>query len=83
MEIDPISNELKDIKCLEKILISKRILLGKIAIMNGKGKFSETKETIELAGICNVLPRPADSNGLIVVKLKQDLKYRGYVHFVL
>ena len=83
MEIDPIPNELKDLKCLEKILISKRILLGKIAIMNGKSKFSETKETIELAGIFNVLPRPADSNGLIVVKLKQDLKYRGYVHFVL
>ena len=83
MEIDPIPNELKDLKCLEKILISKRILLGKIAIMNGKSKFSETKETIELAGICNVLPRPVDSNGLIVVKLKQDLKCRGYVHFVL
>ena len=27
------------------------------------------------------LPKPADSNGLIVVKLKQDLKYRGYAHF--
>ena len=27
------------------------------------------------------LARYADSNGLIVVKLKQDLKYRGYVYF--
>ena len=36
---------------------------------------------IEAATICNILPRPADSNGQIVVKLKQDLKYRGSVYF--
>ena len=29
------------------------------------------------------MPRPADSNGLIVVKLKRDLKYSGYVYFEL
>ena len=27
------------------------------------------------------LPRPVNSNRLIVVKLKRDLKYRGYVYF--
>ena len=27
------------------------------------------------------MPRPAASNGLIVVKFKWDLKYRGYVYF--
>ena len=27
------------------------------------------------------MTRPADSNRLIVVKLKQDLQYRGYVYF--
>ena len=27
------------------------------------------------------MPRPADSNGLIVVRLKRDLKYRGCVYF--
>ena len=36
---------------------------------------------IETANICNILPRPADSNRLIAVKLKRDLKYRGYVYF--
>ena len=36
---------------------------------------------IEAANICNILPRPAESNGLIVVKIKQDLKYRCYVYF--
>ena len=27
------------------------------------------------------LQRPAVSNGLIVVKLKRDFRYRGYVYF--
>ena len=36
---------------------------------------------IEAAEICNILPRPAVSNGLIVVKLKRDLKYRVHVYF--
>ena len=32
-------------------------------------------------GVCDVLPRPAGSNGLIVVKVKEDFKYRSYVYF--
>ena len=28
-----------------------------------------------------ILPRPAYLNGLIMVKLKGDLKYKGYVYF--
>ena len=53
--------------------------------MQGKGEFSKSKGSIcniptEVANICNILPRPEDSKGSIVVKLKQDLKYRGYVY---
>ena len=53
--------------------------------MHGKWKFAKIK-----GSICNIpfrqeiyaiLPRLADSNGLIVEKLKSDLKYRGYVYF--
>ena len=88
MEIDPIPYELKDLKFLEKKLISKKTLFKKIAITYGKREFSKNKGTIfnvpiESTDICNVLPRPADSNGLIVAKLKRDLKYRGYIHFEL
>ena len=36
---------------------------------------------IESGKICNVLPRPADSNGLMVAKLKRGLKYWGNVYF--
>ena len=54
--------------------------------MDGKGEFAKIKGSIcnipiEVANICNILPRPADSNGFIVVKLRQDVKYRGYVYF--
>ena len=30
---------------------------------------------------CNSLPRPADSNGVIIVKLKRKAAYRGHVFF--
>ena len=54
--------------------------------MHGKGSFSKIEGSvcnipIEAANIWNILPRPADSNGLIVIKLKRDLKYRGYIYF--
>ena len=75
MSLDPILDELKDLKKLEKILISKRIIFKKIAIINGKGEFAKIKRNIcnipiEAANTYNILPRPAASNGLIVVKFK-------------
>ena len=53
--------------------------------MHRKGEFAIIKGSIwnipiEAANICNILPRPADSNGLTVMKLKQDLK--GCVRFI-
>ena len=86
MSLDPFLDELKDLKKLEKILIFKIIIFKKVAIMHGKGEFTKIKGSIcnvptETSNICNILPRPADSNGLIVVKSKRDLKYRGYVYF--
>ena len=61
--------------------MSKRILINKIALMHGKGDFSKIKRRIcnrsifllvpiEAGIMCNVLPRPAVSYGLIVFKLK-------------
>ena len=37
--------------------------------------------SIETANICYILPRPAVSNGLVFVKLKQDHKYMGHAYF--
>ena len=86
MAVDPIPNELKDFKKFEKVLISKRILFNKTAIMHEIGQFSKTNGSIcnvpiETANVCNILPRLAVSNELILVKLKRDLKYRGHVYF--
>ena len=36
---------------------------------------------IELIDICNTLPREPNCNGLILVKLKRKLEYRGHVYF--
>ena len=86
MSFDHILNELKDLKNLEKILVFKRLIFKRIAIMHGKGELAKFKASIyniriEATNICNILPRPADSNGLILVKLKQDLQYRCYIYF--
>ena len=61
-------------------------MFKKIAIMHKKGEFSKIKGSIynvpiETANVCNILPRPAVFNGLILVKLKCHLKNRGHVYF--
>ena len=74
MVLDLTQDGLKDFKNFEKVLISKTILFKKI---NGR----IYKVPIEAANICNILPKPAVSNGLVVFKLKQDLTYRSDVYF--
>ena len=69
-----------------KNLISKKISFKEIAIMYSKGEFSNIRGRfcnilIEVANIYNILLRSVDYNGLMVVKLKQDLKYKGHVYF--
>ena len=54
--------------------------------MHVKGDLAKIKGSvcnvpIEAAIICHILPRAAVSNELFVVKLQQDLKYRGHVIF--
>ena len=73
--LDSIPNDFKDLKKLEKVLISERILFKKIAIIHGKAEFSKIKGRfanipVEAENICNILPRPAVSNGLIVFRTK-------------
>ena len=67
----------QDICRLERLLLSRRTLFKKVTVML-KGKSLKIKVSIfniqvsEVDVNCNMLPRPADSNGLIVVKLKQS-----------
>ena len=51
-----------------------------------KGQFTKIKGAmfnvpIETDNICTILPRGIDSNGLILLKLKRKLCYRGHVLF--
>ena len=54
--------------------------------MQGNGEFSKIKGNIingpvDTENIFNILTRLCDSIGLIIVKLKRHMKYRGYVFF--
>ena len=76
----------QDIRRLERLLLSRTILFKKLTVML-KGKSLEIKGSIcnipvsEVDVNFNMLPRPADSNGLIIVKLKQKLEYKGHIVF--
>ena len=68
---------------LERVLISKRILFKRVAIMS-KDNFPKLKGSIcnvpiDTVDISDVLPREADSNDLVVIKLKRKLTHRGHV----
>ena len=44
-----------------------------------KGALSSIR--VEHVDVSSLLPRTADSNGLVIVKLKRKLEYRGHVLF--
>ena len=85
LQVFDLPGDLKGIRRLERVLISKRLLFKKVTIM-AKGQSPKLK-----GAICNVpidsidtsqiLPRQADSNGLIIFKLKRKVQYIGHVYF--
>ena len=84
LEVFEFPKELKGLKKLEKIIIAKRLLFKKIAIMP-KGQAPKLRGAIcnvplDTEDVCNTLPRGADSNGIITVTLKRRLMYRGHVY---
>ena len=76
----------QDFHRLERLLVSRKILFKKLAVMP-KGKSLKIKGSISNIPVsevdinCNMLPRPTDSNGLIIVKLKRIIQYKGHVVF--
>ena len=76
---------LPNLNRLEKVLTSRIILFKKVNIML-KGRFPKLKRSIcnipiESGDITSVLPCGADSNGLLIAKLKRKLSYRCHVYF--
>ena len=74
LEVCELSKEFGFIKKPERVPIARRLLFKRISIMS-KGKSPKFKSAlcnipIYLLDVCNTLPRPADSNGIVIVKLK-------------
>ena len=63
---------------LEKTIISRRILFKIITIMP-KGHIYNVP--VNTSDVVNTLPQGADSNGILMIKLKRKLMYRGHVYF--
>ena len=76
---------MQNLNVLERILISRRILFKKILIMP-KGQFPKVRGAIcnvpiDTTDVMDVLPRGTDSTGLVSIKLKRKLQFRGHVCF--
>ena len=83
--VNEIPSELKRLEKLERILIAQHLLFQKIVIMP-KGQQRKIKGTIcnvrvDCDQTCNVSPRPPESSGKIMLKLKRKLSFRGHVYF--
>ena len=80
LDVEVAPKQLQNLRKLEKVFISKKILFKKVAKIHGKGEIAKIKGKIcsipiETDTVCNVLPRPVSNNGLVLVKLKRHLRY--------
>ena len=85
MYVDEIPAELSSLEKLEQILIAQRIVFEKIIVLP-KGQQRKVKGAIcnvpvECDETCKVLPRPPERSGIIMLKLKRKLEFRGHVYF--
>ena len=86
LSVDQLPSEFRKLLHLETILVARRILFKKITVMP-KGQSPKVKGNIcnipvtKIESNCKSLPRPADSNEIIVVKLKRKNEFRGHVLF--
>ena len=70
---------------MKKIFIAKTFISKKATILrkgqSPKLKGPESNVPIDAVEKCNSLPRAADSNVIIIVKLKGKLPYKDHVYF--
>ena len=83
--VDDLPPELSVLEKLEQILIAQRIVFEKIIVMP-KGQQRKIKGAIcnvpvECEQTCKILPRPPERSGIIMLKLKRKLEFRGHVYF--
>ena len=76
--------EFRNPRRLETLLVARRILFKKVTVMP-KGQSPKVKGSIcnipisDIDSNCNSLPRSADTNGVIVVKLQRKVEYHAHV----
>ena len=80
-----IPNGSTNLKQLVILLIPKWNLFKKITLMQWKEEFIKIKRRIfniliKASNICNILSTTAVSNGLTMLKLRQEFKHRGHVY---
>ena len=85
LEVFDIPPELSILKKLEQIFIAQRIVFQKVVVMP-KGQQRKIKGTVcnvpvDCVQHCNILPRPQEISGIIMLKLKRKIKFRGHVYF--
>ena len=86
MYVKDILAELASLEKLEQILIAQRIVFEKIIIMakgqqQKKVKGAICNVPVECDETCTFLPRPPERSGIIMLKLKRKLEFRGHVYF--
>ena len=85
MELYAVLMQLKCLRKLESVLVSQRIMFEKIVVMP-KGKQRKIYGTVcnipvNCDTVCQSLPRPPKSSGIIMLKLKRKLKYHGHQYY--
>jgi hypothetical protein len=85
MSVDEIPPELALLEKLEQILVAQRIVFEKIIVMP-KGQQKKVSGAICNVPVncdqtCKILPRPPARSGIIMLKLKRKLEFRGHVYF--
>ena len=84
--VEDLPKQFQGFNMFERLLASRRILFKKVTVIP-KGKSLKMKRSIcnilvtEVDVSCNTLPRPADSKGLLIVKLKCKLEYKSHKIF--
>ena len=83
--MDETTTELSLLEKIEQILKAQGIVFEKIGgtlkRQQRKIKGAICNVPIECDLTCNQLPRPPDRSGIIMLKLKRKLQFRGHVYF--
>ena len=82
LQMDQAPPELEELRKLESILVAQKLLFQKIVVLP-KGQQRKIKGAIcnvpvNCETVCKSLPRPSEQSGVILLKLKRNLKYSGH-----